>query len=1300
MIVRVLKQYAEMIRSIINNIERRRNVMKIKRIVSILIVIVMMMGLLPSSAVTVFSQESSHTEVYWGTSEDNLPYSGSWAEFENALIDYYYNDGNEVSYVKLNGDITAPASLYPRKTLTVDMAGYDIICENVIFGCQADCNFTIIDSMGGSVLSTESSAVLYSNGSVTVSGDITLSGGEYSIFYQGGTLDISGWDNAEDLTILSNVTDVIVTDTVFKLPDGYALFDNEGNLATSISSGKYIVAVENAFSSTVTNVDFNRDSIAYNEQTNTFYASDSTPFVLTVTGENLTRFSESGGLKALFKGETSNSGWVITNMTIQSDTKAVAVVDAYKMSYILNNSFGSDKVVAVMVENNNTQYGNTVYVNITHAPTNKLEIKDSASGTVEHNNLYTDYVAVYTPVTLTVKPDAGYMLESLVVDGIDVTDQVSGNTYTFIMPGKPVNVEATFKTAPTIYTVIITADKYEAVVGETVTLTAQVKANGAVVNGANVSWESTSGSGLNSESALTATITPEGIGDWTVTAFYDPTPENNENGDTVYGTTTITMTDSQVVPAITDVVISGNGVIRDDVNKTYTVEAGRNVIVTISGTNFDKITQQHYNNKVYRIILFENTVYGIQKNGYDAVSGNFLFNVYISDTNVGTDILYSNDGGNTWLQTGWKLVVEPPVQYYNLVVGGEQFTSKNLTIYDQNGGTATYDPDTNTLTLNNYRYTGDNYGVFYSGYLGDVLNIVLKGENIINADVIPNGDQRFVVVSANAGLVISGDGSLEAEVVDGHLYDIAYGIYAGQDITIKSGTITVKGGETDNGYAAGIVSINGGITIEDGTIRTTGGKGTLAAGIAVHKNITIKGGEIIATGGESGTGNDYGILSTDGTVTISGGKVTATGGENSLSSGLYAYGDISITGGIVTVEGKSRAINTKGSVTIGDGLGVYAKDGSVVENPDFNTLAYAKVQQLTQRKYMITWSNGDGGSYDQNVDYGSVIIVPDNEFFNDTMRKTGYTLTGWSNDDGFNVGDKMPAKDLTFTAQYTGNSNGGGGGTIRYTVKFETEGGTNVSNKSVRRNAKLTAPTAPSKDGFIFDGWYTDKELTTEYDFDKKVTNNFTLYAKWVKDPAQHDNQSGASGHNCPSLKFSDLDITKWYHLDTDYVIEKDIFRGTTKNTFTPDGNITRAMMITVLYRAEGEPEVSGNATFKDIDENEYYLKAVVWGQQNGIIKGYSETEFAPEQDIIREQIAAIMHRYAKYKGYDVSVGENTNILSYEDFDNISEYAIPSVQWAVGSGLIKGKSQSTLNPLDNATRAEIVAILHRFIESN
>jgi len=344
----------------------------------------------------------------------------------------------------------------------------------------------------------------------------------------------------------------------------------------------------------------------------------------------------------------------------------------------------------------------------------------------------------------------------------------------------------------------------------------------------------------------------------------------------------------------------------------------------------------------------------------------------------------------------------------------------------------------------------------------------------------------------------------------------------------------------------------------------------------------------------------------------------------------------------------------------------------------------------------VVWSPDVTDKFGYNTEYTATITITVDENHTVTgIAANGYTVEGAktvTNDENSNV--------VTAAFEKTGSRPSSGGGTTRYTVKFDTDDGSNVASKTVTRNSKVAEPTAPTKDGFTFEGWYTDKELTTAYDFDTKVTKSFTLYAKWKEIQTEDDNKPGTSGHNCPSLKFSDLDITQWYHLDTDYVIENDIFRGTTESTFTPNGNITRAMMITVLYRAEGEPEVTGETTFEDIDENAYYANAVVWGQQNGIIKGYSETEYAPEQDILREQIAAIMHRYAQYKGYDVSVGENTNILSYDDFDSISEYAIPSMQWAVGSGMIKGRTESTLNPDAFATRVEIAAMLHRFIEAN
>lgn len=176
--------------------------------------------------------------------------------------------------------------------------------------------------------------------------------------------------------------------------------------------------------------------------------------------------------------------------------------------------------------------------------------------------------------------------------------------------------------------------------------------------------------------------------------------------------------------------------------------------------------------------------------------------------------------------------------------------------------------------------------------------------------------------------------------------------------------------------------------------------------------------------------------------------------------------------------------------------------------------------------------------------------------------------------------------------------------------------------------------------------------------------------------------------------------VDHWSEKSVDFVHILGLMNGTSENHFSPDVDLTRAMLVTVLYRAEGEPEITNDKSFVDVENGSYYEKAVAWAKANGIVNGTSATTFEPNVSITREQIAAIMHRYADFKGHDVSVGENTNILSYDDVHHVSEYAIGAMQYAVGSGLIKGKTESTLNPLDNATRAEAAAILERFIKAN
>ena len=121
-------------------------------------------------------------------------------------------------------------------------------------------------------------------------------------------------------------------------------------------------------------------------------------------------------------------------------------------------------------------------------------------------------------------------------------------------------------------------------------------------------------------------------------------------------------------------------------------------------------------------------------------------------------------------------------------------------------------------------------------------------------------------------------------------------------------------------------------------------------------------------------------------------------------------------------------------------------------------------------------------------------------------------------------------------------------------------------------------------------------------------------------------------------------------------------------------------------------------ADFTDVPNDAWYAEAVRWAAGEGIVNGVSDTEFAPNAAVTREQLAAILHRYAQHKGYDVSIGESTNILSYSDFASISEYAISAIQWACGEGIITGVTESTLEPRGTATRAQSAAMLMRFLE--
>ena len=185
-----------------------------------------------------------------------------------------------------------------------------------------------------------------------------------------------------------------------------------------------------------------------------------------------------------------------------------------------------------------------------------------------------------------------------------------------------------------------------------------------------------------------------------------------------------------------------------------------------------------------------------------------------------------------------------------------------------------------------------------------------------------------------------------------------------------------------------------------------------------------------------------------------------------------------------------------------------------------------------------------------------------------------------------------------------------------------------------------------------------------------------------------------------PSKKeFADVHpINHWAKENIDYVYENGLMNGTDDAHFAPDMPLTRAMLVTILYRLEGEPRVSGITSYADLEPGQYYLDAVCWAQINCIANGITETEFAPNSNITREQIAAIMLRYAKYKE-TAPTGVWAIRLDYADLAEISDYALEGVMFCKLKGIMQGKGENNFAPKDNATRAEAAAILERLIKS-
>ena len=274
-----------------------------------------------------------------------------------------------------------------------------------------------------------------------------------------------------------------------------------------------------------------------------------------------------------------------------------------------------------------------------------------------------------------------------------------------------------------------------------------------------------------------------------------------------------------------------------------------------------------------------------------------------------------------------------------------------------------------------------------------------------------------------------------------------------------------------------------------------------------------------------------------------------------------------------------------------------------------------------------------------------------------------------------------------------------------WSITYVTDGGTiNGEYPTTYTKGTVTVlPTNVTKPGYTFLGWFTAYTGGVQVrQIEATETGDKTFYARWQKTvlpppPVTPGTPVTPARPAAPvGLPFADVSGSDWFYNDVRYVYEKGIMDGTGADRFSPNAPLTRAMIVTILYRMAGSPSVSGSSDFTDVAAGKWFAKAVAWAAANGIVNGYGDSLFGPNDPVTREQLAAILYRYAVYGGM-TAVTLEENLGGFADTAQLSAYAIQAMNWAVGQGLING-SGSNLVPKAQATRAQVAAIIHRYLE--
>lgn len=714
-----------------------------------------------------------------------------------------------------------------------------------------------------------------------------------------------------------------------------------------------------------------------------------------------------------------------------------------------------------------------------------------------------------------------------------------------------------------------------------------------------------------------------------------------------------------------------------------------------------------------------------------------IINLLSSVTIMVDDIEYTPNNDTTELRVENGDVTESTYKpMKQLWIDGKNMpVDENGEVECGEGGTASYNAASNTLTLtdakitNGYEVSGKTYGIYANGD----LNIELTGTSTVESD------QLEASVYIDGDLTISGTGSLEAKGGN------AAGIRVYRNLTVNSGSVSGNSGEEEG------IDVSGDLIVNSGGI--VSGTSSTYIGICCESSIIVNGGTVF------GTGTD-GIVSFE-CITVNGGTVSGTGTGTGTGWGVDTYG-LTMTGGTVTGKGENAAIVGFGydiveaSEIINLPAGYlpegYELQAVVVESYDGYSDAYAVIapsgaelvydknnRTFTGAAKEVTLKDWQGEDPEQpttpsdpatpiipavpttpgkdasqqavdkiesaqggetvNVDLTTGKTELDKEVFEELSGKDAtlevkvpggvtWTVNGKDIPAGADLTDLDLSVDMdtrTIPAEAV-NSVAGEAGTMQLTVKNDGEFGFTMT---------LTAPVGAKNAGMWANLYHYDEAAgKLVYTASSLVDRNG--YASLpVGSAGQYALVLDGKSH---ALPFTDLAVGAWYEDAVAYVYRHDLMSGFSEDTFGPNAALSRAQLCQILYNMEGRPAVTGSGSFSDLADGAWYTDAVTWAASQGIVDGYGGGLFGPDDNITREQLASILYRCAQARGDDVSVGEDTNILSYSDAADVAEYAISAMQWACGAGVITGISESALAPRGEATRAQTAAMLMRFCE--